>query len=847
MNDIFLLSFIILLIMGLTLLPEQSNAQIDVIKQKIHSGWEFAYCDHGKINNPEESNDLNFMPATVPGTNLGDLTYHYLVEKNTSASYEDSFAPFKYMDFIYRTTFKCDHLLSKKHLKLCFEGLDTVCDIFLNGERLAFTENAFIKYEFDIREKIKEGKNTLFIIFRSPVIEADKRMKKFGMQMPDHSSPKTNFAFLRKPAYSFFWDWGPEIPVSGIYRPVYLEAYDKAEIKDFYIWYKIFDRNVKGYVEVEAPGGNGAEVRIDINGLTFSEKVKKEKAKVAFEMDSVNLWYPNGEGEPYLYDMKITLEDKEILDSENHRIGFRTVEVIRDDRKDGLGKRFVFKINGREIFIRGYNWIPVDNDITRGYYEMYEKNLDLAKQGNANMLRVWGGGFYEDDEFYRMCDERGILVWQDGMFGCTLYPETDPEFMESVRQELAYNIKRLRNYTCLALWCGENECHWGYEEWWGEKYDRFYGTEIYEKLYPQLAKELDPQRFYWNGSPYSGKGILANDPYYGDTHFWDLHSDCRDFKEYRKHRGSFISETGIQSLPDLRTALTIGGPEDKNITSYLFDSRNHYENTEKNERLLKFTGALFRVSDKFDQAVVLSNLAQAMYLKYAVEHWRSLAYDCGGVLIWQLNDCWPAVSWSAVDYNLIPKASWYLLKKAYANDNVMFIQNFANDFDPVINSTGELYVVSEREGKKIGRVIMDIYDVNNTLFETQEFPVKMDGRGVLSLGRITLPDYKNRRFNCFVEFILRWNDGTTARNIYTYSRPKHMNLPNPNLTLIQKSKNEISVKTKFFAKGVYLYHPNMNVIFDDNYFDMLPGEEKIVRTSVPVNVDDIKVWSYWNN
>lgn len=832
--------------MGLTLFSEQSNAQIDMIKHKIHSGWEFAFANNGKINTPDDIKTLKFLPATVPGTNLKDLTFHHLVEKNISASYEASFAPFKHKDFIYRTTFVCDDLLEKDHIVLCFEGLDTVCEIFLNGVKLSSADNAFIKYEFDIKKQIKKGINTLLIIFRSPVIEAENRMKKFGTAMPDHSSPKTNFAFLRKPAYSFFWDWGPEIPVSGIYRPVYVKAFDIAEIRDFYISYKILNNSVNGFVEVETPGGNGSEVKVEINGKIFSEKVIKEKAKVAFKVNPVKLWYPNGEGEPHLYNIKIALENKKILDEKNHRIGFRTIEIMRDDRKDGMGKRFVFKINGREIFIRGYNWIPVDNDITHGYYDMYGKNLDLAKEGNVNMLRIWGGGYYEDDEFYRMCDERGIMVWQDGMFACTLYPETDTDFMESVKCELTYNIKRLRNYTSLALWCGENECHWGYEEWWGEKYDRFYGTEIYEKLYPQLVKELDPDRIYWNGSPYSGEGILANNRYNGDTHFWELHSDCRDFKDYQRHKGSFISETGIQSLPDLRTALTIGGPEDKNINSFVFDSRNHYENTEKNERLLKFTGALFRVSDKFDRAVILSNLAQAMYLKYAVEHWRSLAYDCGGVLIWQLNDCWPAVSWSAVDYNLIPKASWYFLKKAYANDIVMFIQNFANDYDPQINSTGTLYVASERDGKKTGRVTMNIYNVNNTLFEIQEFPVKLDGRGVISLGEITLPDYKNRRFDAIAEFILKWNDGTTARNMYTYSRPKHMNLTDPKITLTQKGKNEISVRAKLFAKGVYLFHPHIDVIFDDNYFDLLPGEEKIVGTSVPVNVDDIKVWSYYH-
>lgn len=820
---------------------------MDVIRRSIHSGWEFTFADYRTVNSPQEIGHLTFWPAQVPGTNLTDLQAVGLVEDATSATYEDSFAPYKGKDFIYRTTLPGDDLTHKRKIFLCFDGLDTACEIFLNNEKIAEGESAYIGYQFDITGKLQEGDNTLVLLFRSPILEAEKRQKQFGLKFPAHLN--LDFMFLRKPAYSFFWDWGPEIPVSGIYRPVYLKAYDHTEIQDFYIRYTLKDNDVEGILEVTAPDGDGATAKLRVAGKEFSAPVEKGKAQIPFQLQGVRLWWPNGEGEPHLYAMEILLEEGDkILDQKHHRIGFRTIEILQTPRKDHRGKRFLFRVNGREIFCRGYNWVPVDNSLPRGYYDRYQRNLDLAKLGNANMLRVWGGGYYEDDEFYRLCDERGIMVWQDGMFACSLYPDTDPHFMELVKAELEYNIKRLRNYTSLVLWCGENENHWGFEEWWvglRDRFPRFYGTEIYDRLFPELVQELDPDRFYWNGSPYSGEpGIRANDPFYGDTHFWDLHSHCEDFSGYLSTSPSFVSETGIQSLPDLRTARSIGKPEDQHIQSFVFDTRNHFENPAKNDRLIKFTSALFRISEDFDKAVILSNLAHAEYLKYALEHWRSLAYDCSGVLIWQINDCWPAISWSAVDYNLIPKACWYYMKRAFAPDLVGFKQRYSINYDPEVNSRGILFVASEREGTKKGVIEMKVVKVTGEVLETQTFPVEMNGRGAVILGEIALPDYKNRRFDCVVEWTLRWEDGVTTRNLYTFSRPKHMKLPRPQILLEQQDPNTIRVKTDYFAKGVYLFHPDPNVVFEDNYFDLMPGEEREVRSSQPLLLRDLQVYCY---
>lgn len=819
---------------------------MDVTRTPLHSGWEFAFAEHGTVNAPADAESLTFRPAAVPGTNLTDLQAAGLLEPDTSATYEDSFAPYALQDFFYRTTFQGGEAAQRAHVRLCFDGLDTVCEVWLNGERIAAVDNCFIGYQFDVRDTIEEGENRLLLIFRSPVAVVSERRARSELSLP--SPFKSDFMFLRKPAYSFFWDWGPKMPVSGIWRPAYLKAFDHAEIEGYHFRYAIADGDVSGTVLVTAPGGDGAVATVRIAGEESSAAIEGGQAVVPFTIPGATLWYPNGEGEPFLYDLELSLalEGAE-LDRRQQRIGFRTIELVRDERRDGQGSRFAFRVNGREIFARGYNWIPPDNSLPRAYWDLYRGNLDLARDGNANMLRIWGGGYYEDDEFYRLCDERGLLVWQDGMFCCAMYPDADPAFLESVRQELDYNIRRLRNYTSLALWCGENENHWGFEEWWPDRtlFPHFYGARIYDELFPELVRELDPDRPYWNGSPYSAEpGVRANDPTHGDCHLWDLHSHCQDYSHYLGTAPSFVSETGIQSLPDLRTALTIGTPEEQHIQSFLFDTRNHYVDPAKNERLLKFTGALFRVSNNLKEAVVLSNLAHGEYLKYAVELWRSQAYDCAGTLIWQLNDCWPAISWSAVDYNLVPKACWHYLRRAFAPDIVGFVRRHSGDYDPEDDALGELFVASERDGSKNGMIELRVLRVDGVVLETKSFAVVLEGRGARSLGLVRLPAFREHRHDALAELTVRWDDGTVARNAYTYSRPKHMRLPRPNLQIAPEGADSFLVRTDVFAKGVYLLHPDLEVVFEDNYFDLLPGEVRLIKASAPVDVREVKVVVY---
>ncbi len=820
----------------------------NLLKRDLHLGWEFAWTAHAVIGKPSDIKTVAYFRANIPGTNFSDLRKIGKVEDNYAADHEQSFMPFAEMDFIYRCTFSAEDILAKKYQQLCFEGLDTVCDIFLNQKKIGSTENAFIGYTFDVAGLLKKTGNELILIFRSPLKEVQKRKKKMGGDL--FSCFSLDFNYLRKPAYSFFWDWGPRLPVSGIYRPVYLKGYDFSEIEDFYLRYDLREDRVKGLVEIDHSEGKDVWALLKLGENEFKSIKKKNKIQIQFQLAGIKRWYPQGEGDPYLYPLEISLmKGQEVLDQKTQRLGFRTITVGQGLRQDKKGKRFLFTVNDKEIFCRGYNWIPAENSLPDGYYDQYRKNLDWAKIGNANMIRVWGGGYYEDDEFYKLCDERGILVWQDGAFCCALYPDEQKAFMYSVKQELTYNIKRLRNFTCLAVWCGENESRMMYEADWidKKKYPRFHGRKIYDQLFPELLREFDPQHFYWPSSPGSPqRGIAPNDPFQGDSHFWDLHTHCEDFTRYLTSAPSFVSETGIQSFPNIHTALRIGRKEDRQIQSFLFDTRNHFGQADKNERLLKFSGALFRVRERFEEAVHLSQLSQAYYLKYAVEHWRSQAYDCGGVLIWQLNDCWPAISWSVVDYQGIPKASFYFLKKAFEPDCVGFKQSTNLFYNPEENKKGELFVASEREGRKSGLVTMNLFGLEGRLLDKKEFKVNLTGRGAVSLGLIEFPEYTLRRFNTVAEFKLQWEDGRSVRNLYTLSRPKHMQLTKPEIQLKQKNSRSISLRTDRFSMGVCLEHADAKSVFDNNYFELLAGEEYPITCSQDVKVEDLKVWSYYH-
>ncbi len=819
---------------------------MESLQRPLDDGWTFAFAKHLAIQSPDDIDQLKFYLAEVPGTNLTDLQAAGLVSPDTAADYEASFAPYAQRDFIYQVRFSASDFINRQHIELHFDGIDTVCELWLNGQRINQTENCFRRYHSDVKDLLKEENNHLVGIFRSPLKESQKRQQAYGKKFPTHLD--LDFMFLRKPAYSFFWDWGPCMAVSGFYRSVYIRAFDAATIREFNFDYTISDRSIDAKLQLETTPGVDCEAKLEIAGQELIGNVKNGRCEIPFRIRNAILWYPNGYGEAHLYEAKISLLDKTVLDERSHKIGFRSIEIAEAPRKDRDGTRFQFVVNGQEIFTRGYNWIPLDNSIPRGYESAYREQLALAKNGNVNMLRIWGGGIYEDDQFYEHCDELGIMVWQDAMFVCTLYPDDDADFLEEVKQELIDNILRLRKYTSLALWCGENECHEAYYEWWADRHDefpRFFGEKVYHEVFPKLLAELDPKRPYRPGSPWCKMDAgTPNDLFHGDSHPWNLFKYTQDFSSYADNVPSFVSETGIQSMPDLRTALSMGTPADHHMQSYLFEKRNHFESPSKNERLIKFSGALFRISTEFDKAIILSNLAQGEYLRFAAEHWRANAPECGGILIWQFNDCWPAISWSALDYNHIPKASYYYLQRAYASNLVGFQQQYSIDLEGEEDGIGQIFVCSDLPGARSGKITVREETVTGELISEKTIPVSLAGPGSQIVQKFTLTDYASQRFTAILHLKLKWEDGSEAKNSYTFTRPKYMQLTAPNFEIGQTGDSSLRITSDRFAKGIYLFHPDKKIVFRNNYFDLPAGRSVDIQANHAFDANDLKVYSY---
>ncbi|NLB94515.1 MAG: glycoside hydrolase family 2 protein [Armatimonadetes bacterium] len=796
------------------------TVSMDVTRRVLHSGWEFAFADYGEVNRPEDAEGLEFRPATVPGTNLTDLQAAGLVEPDTSATYEDSFALYKYTDFVYRTRFVGGEEAGRKHVFLVFEGLDTICHVFLNGEEIGSAENAYLPRTFDVTGKLRPDANSLVLLFRSPILGSATRQALLDLKFPAIFGH--DFMYIRKPAYSFYWDWGPEMPVSGIYRPVVLKAFDRAEITDFHIRYEVDGRDVSGSVRVEASGADGTRATLRLAGNEYTATVAGDTATIPFHLASADLWYPNGEGEPFLYGMEIALEDGGVLDARRHRIGFRTVEVVRDHRTDLQGKRFVFRVNGREIFIRGYNWIPVSSSIPSGYYDLYRGNLDLARDGNVNMLRVWGGGIYEAPEFYDFCDEFGILVWQDFMFSFAEHPDTE-EFAAAVGREAHAVVARLRNHPCLALWCGNNECELDTppEQQW-------HGKRLFYEVIPQAVRELDPERPYWPSSPYSGP--VAASCEYGDYHGepW-FHASKSGLETWRdwidKDKGLFMSEFPLHGPPEVET-LRRFIPEEKlfPVEGKLWephiitdDHRKQKEGMTSRESLLKNIREMAGEPRSIEEFCYLGGVAHGEFLRAQIEHYRRRKFGVGGALLWMHDEAFPSVSYGIVDYYGRPKPAYYYARRAFA----------------------PLLLVFDREGDEMAAWVVN--DLREPVEGVTSLLRIQEGRADAGPERVafrvpanvaqriwTGPPPKDPAREWLAGTLER--DGrTVARSSYFLALFREIHFPPASVAVARSFTDgtlELDLRSDVYAFAVALEGLPDGARPDDHYLDLLPGETR---------------------
>ncbi|TMR23307.1 glycoside hydrolase family 2 protein [Nonomuraea turkmeniaca] len=599
----------------------------------LHDGWTLS------------SQDIAGLAATVPGCVHTDLLAAGIIDDPYLDDHEHRLAWIGRTEWTYRTTFAWSPDEHERTDLVC-DGLDTVAAIELNGVRVGSTANQHRSYRFPVRHLLRAGGNELTVTFGSAYAYAEEWRAALGKRPGPYDEP---YPFIRKMACNFGWDWGPTLVTAGIWRPIGLESWSGARLAEVRpLVYP--DGAVDVRVRVERTTEGPLTLSAEIAGVTAERIVDGRAAALSVKVPGPELWWPRGLGDQPLYDLNVRLGD----DERRLRIGFRSIELERE--------AFKLKINGTPVFVKGVNWIPDDCFPSRVTRERLAERLGQAVDAGVNLLRVWGGGLYESDDFYDLADELGLLVWQDFPFACAAYPEEEP-FRSEVAAEARENVSRLAPHPSLVMWCGNNENLEGHADWgWQDRLEgRSWGAGFYYDLLPGIVAELDPTRPYWPGSPYSGAPELPpNDPARGTIHIWDVWNR-EDYTRYAAYRPRFVAEFGFQGPPAYATLRRASSDEP------LTPGSVHQKAIDGQAKLLRGLGEHLPQPETFDDWHYLTQVNQARAVTFGVERFRSLMPWTMGTIVWQLNDCWPVTSWSAVDGDGRRKPLWYALRRAYAH------------------------------------------------------------------------------------------------------------------------------------------------------------------------------------
>lgn len=786
----------------------------------------------------KNSKDPNWLPAKVPGTVHLDLMNSKMIPDPYKDENEKKVQWIENEDWDYQTVFTVSSQeLNNDNIDLVFNGLDTFSEIYLNGKLLKKTDNMFRKWNIPVKQYLKEGKNTIQVNFKSAVNTGKELAKKVPFTMPE--SPRS---FVRKAQYQFGWDWGPRLVTAGIWKDVQLEFWNNAKIitvKD--IQKRTSETSGDLHFDVEIYAQNAGDYTLDLNKNHQKVSLKKGNniISVPYETSGMKLWQPNGRGEANLYDFEVKLsKDQKNIDAKNIRIGLRTVELVQE--KDEKGKSFSFKVNGQPLYIKGTNWIPGDSFSPRMTKEKYRKLIKDTKDANMNMIRIWGGGIYEDDEFYKACDENGILVWQDFMFAGSFYP-ADEAFLNNVKEEVKDQVNRLQNHPSIALWCGNNEIdeaivNWGYQKQFKySKNDSLQVWKDYKKLFHEvipnaLAENLKSDKnIYWPSSPSIGWGHKESLTE-GDSHYWGVWWGEQPFEIYNEKVGRFMSEYGFQGTPSLETTKSMfSGTPDLNLQNLTIKA--HEKHARGWDIINEYLKRDYKIPTDFLQYNYVSQLLQARGMQIAIEaHRRAKPYNMG-TLYWQLNDCWPVVSWSSIDYLGNWKAFHYQAKKS---------------FEPVLVSIAEtdksydVYLISDLLKELKADINFELIDFKGKVLwkVNQSDNIKADAsKKIRSINKSELAQFDLSK----AVLKISAEKDTTFEKLFFFNKPKDVKLSKPEITIRKISSTEIEVSTDILAKDVYLIG---DTHFSDNFFDLLPGTSKRITLSKPL--DKIEVMSLWD-
>lgn len=787
--------------------------------------------------------DAGWMPATVPGCVHTDLLRNRRIADPFVGTNEKDQQWIEKVDWEYKTTVAIDDaLLSRERIELVLAGLDTYAEILVNDATVLWADNMFRHWRVDIKRQLRRGDNVVLVRFRSPINFVKPAYDRMGYQLPavNDQAKEMVSMYTRKAPYHFGWDWGPRFVTSGIWRPVAIHAWDGARLENLQVVQgALTDAQAKLTVNVTVEATRAARAKV-VAAVEGGEHREVEVAlspgvnRVAVPLTIANpkRWWPNGLGAAHLYTVRAALVLPERpSDEQRARIGLRTIEIVH--QRDKEGKSFLVKVNGAPLFMKGANYIPSDSFLNRVTPDRMRRLVQSAADANMNMLRVWGGGIYEDELFYDLCDELGILVWQDFMFACSMYPG-DAAFIQNVRQEAIQNVRRLRNHPSLALWAGNNEIEAAWADWgWPWKFHLSKTVQeklwndyklLFHKVLPEVVAAEDPGRFYTRSSPSANEdGVPANRKGLGDMHYWGVWHSEEPYTKYADNTSRFMSEYGFQSFPELATVKQYASPGDLRIDSPVMLA--HQRHPRGNQLIKTYMDRDFRAPKDFASFLYVSQVLQATVIKYGAEaHRRRMPYNMGS-LYWQLDDCWPVASWSGIDYFGRWKALHHFARGFFAPVLVSPVEE---------GGTVRIFGVSDLRVDKPARLVVRLVDFDGRERWRKETDIVVAANASRVYQSLSKRDALKGADPTQVVLVAElWSGGQRlGRNLLYFVKTRDLALPGPELLVAAEpgpggSGLTIRATAVKLARNVWLHSADGTLAdgtFSDNFFDLLPGE-----------------------
>lgn len=702
------------------------------------------------------------------------------------------------------------------------EGLDTLAHIYINGKKIAETDNMHRTWRFNIAKELTAGTNAIKILFKNSLeyIKNEKlRRDIYGADGGGVTSVQ-GFNMIRKSHCSYGWDWGPQVPDLGIWRDIKIVSYDSARLKSVHVTQKheknrVFlqfnpeieqfsDEKISMTAEITSPEGHIE--KIEITPDTRSE----------YEVSNPQLWWPNGLGDQALYSLDFNLiVNNQTIDNYSMRIGLRTLTI--EQKTDEWGETFNFICNGMPIFARGGNYIPEDVYLNRNEGFTTAKLVEDCRKANYNCLRVWGGGIYPSDNLFDLCDKNGLIVWQDLMFACAIYDVKNPHFLKNIEAELRDNLTRIRHHASIGLICGNNEMEEAFESWDFNptKEERAEYLKQFQFVFPQIMEETCPELFYWPSSPSSGGNFeKPNNPDKGDCHFWEVWHGNKDFSEFKNHYFRFMSEFGFESFPSMKTIKSFTTEEDLNIFSPVMEE--HQKCPGGNGKILNYISKYFKYPKDLNSLTYVSQLSQMEAITTGIQHWRRNRGRCMGSTYWQINDNWPVASWSSIDYFGRWKALHYGAKRTYHNILLSIDGN---------NKTAAFHLSNESNKTVSGGLEWKLMDFSGSVIQSGSEEVET---GAFSSKLIIQKDFSpyltdhNER-ELFLSLSFSESSGLKFREFHFFAPYKYLNIRDPRLNIdVKEETNQfyVEIKAENPAFFVELDFSEIDLLFSENYFHL---------------------------